>query len=84
MKAKNSLSLPEDLLGEIDAEAEQTRRSRSQIVEVWLRLASRRRAAAKLDRDTRAYYEKRTAEQRADDDEWTELAGREARDLEYD
>lgn len=84
MKAKVSLSLPEDLLDKIDAEAEQTRRSRSQIVEVWLRLAARRRATEKLDRDTRAYYENRTAEQRTDDDEWTEIAGSAARKLEHD
>jgi len=67
MKAKVSVSLPSDLLKEIDDEAEQTSRSRSQIFEVWLRLAARRRAAEKLERDTLAYYTSRTAEQQAED-----------------
>jgi metal-responsive CopG/Arc/MetJ family transcriptional regulator len=67
MKVKVSVSLPSDLLKEIDDEAEQTSRSRSQIFEVWLRLAARRRAAEKLERDTLAYYTSRTAEQEAED-----------------
>jgi hypothetical protein len=68
MKTKVSVSIPRDLLEEIDAEAAQTSRSRSQIFEVWLRLAARRRAAAKLERDTLAYYTSRTAEQEAEDE----------------
>lgn len=68
MKTKVSVSLPSDLLEQIDTEAAQTSRSRSQIFEVWLQLAARRRAAEKLERDTLAYYTSRTAEQ-ADEDE---------------
>jgi metal-responsive CopG/Arc/MetJ family transcriptional regulator len=68
VKTKVSVSLPEDLVQEIDNEAERTSRSRSQIFEVWLRLAARRRAAAKLERDTLAYYASRTAEQEAEDE----------------
>lgn len=67
MKAKISVSLPRDLLEEIDDEAAQTSRSRSQIFEVWLRLAARGRAAEKLERDTLTYYTRRTAEQEAED-----------------
>jgi metal-responsive CopG/Arc/MetJ family transcriptional regulator len=67
MKTKVSISLPRDLLEEIDDEAAQTSRSRSQIFEVWLRLAARRRAAEKLERDTLAYYTSRTVEQEAED-----------------
>jgi metal-responsive CopG/Arc/MetJ family transcriptional regulator len=67
MKTKVSVSLPRDLLEEIDDEAAQTSRSRSQIFELWLRLAGRRRAAEKLERDTLAYYTSRTAEQEAED-----------------
>ena len=68
MKTKVSVSLPRDLLEEIDDEAAQTSRSRSQILEVWLRLAARQRAAAKLERDTLAYYTSRTSEQKAEDE----------------
>jgi metal-responsive CopG/Arc/MetJ family transcriptional regulator len=68
MKTKVSISLPLDLLEEIDAEAAQTSRSRSQVFEVWLRLAGRRRAAQNLERDTLAYYASRTAEQEAEDE----------------
>lgn len=67
MKTKVSVSLPRDLLEEIDDEAAQTSRSRSQIFEVWLRLAARRRAAAKLERDTLAYYTNRSFEQETED-----------------
>jgi len=68
VKTKVSISLPRDLLDEIDAEAAQTSRSRSQIFEIWLRLAGRRRAAQKLERDTLAYYARRTVEQEAEDE----------------
>ena len=68
MKTKVSVSLPSDLLEEIDDEAAQTSRSRSEIFEIWLRLAARRRAAAKLERDTLAYYTRRTAEQEVEDE----------------
>lgn len=68
MKTKVSVSLPRDLLEEIDSEAELTSRSRSQIFEIWLRLAARRRAAAKLEQDTLAYYASRTAEQETEDE----------------
>jgi metal-responsive CopG/Arc/MetJ family transcriptional regulator len=68
MKSKVSVSLSRDLLEEIDAEAAQTSRSRSQIFEIWLRLAARRRAAAKLERDTLAYYASRTTEQETEDE----------------
>ena len=84
MKAKVSVSLPSDLLEEIDAEAEQTSRSRSQIFEIWLRLAARRRAAAKLERDTLAYYESRTAEQEAEDEALSLASLREAKKRKID
>lgn len=68
MKTKVSISLPRDLVEEIDEEATRTSRSRSQIFEIWLRLAGRRRAAEKLEQDTLAYYASRTAEQEAEDE----------------
>lgn len=84
MKSKVSVSLPTDLLAEIDAEAAQTSRSRSQIFEVWLRLAARRRAAAKLERDTLAYYTSRTAEQEAEDEALSRSSLRAAKKREID
>jgi len=84
MKTKVSVSLPRDLLEEIDDEAEQTSRSRSQIFEVWLRLAARRRAAEKLERDTLAYYTRRTAEQEAEDEALSRASLRAAKKREID
>jgi metal-responsive CopG/Arc/MetJ family transcriptional regulator len=84
MKAKVSVSLPRDLLEEIDEEAAQTSRSRSQIFELWLRLAGRRRAAEKLEQDTLAYYANRTAEQTAEDDALSQASLRAARKRKID
>lgn len=84
MKTKISVSLPRDLVEQIDDEAEQTSRSRSQIFEVWLRLAARRRAAEKLERDTLAYYTSRTAEQEAEDEALSRASLREAKKRKID
>ena len=84
MKAKVSVSLPRDLLEEIDEEAAQTSRSRSQILEIWLRLAGRRRAAEKLEQDTLAYYASRTAEQAAEDEALSQASLRAARKRKID
>lgn len=84
MKTKVSVSLPRDLLEEIDSEAKQTSRSRSQIFEVWLRIAARRRAAAKLERDTLAYYTNRTAEQETDDEALSRASRRAAQKRKLD
>jgi metal-responsive CopG/Arc/MetJ family transcriptional regulator len=84
MKVKVSVSLPSDLLEQIDDEAERTSRSRSQILEVWLRLAARRRAAEKLERDTLAYYASRTAEQEAEDEALSQASLRASKKREID
>jgi metal-responsive CopG/Arc/MetJ family transcriptional regulator len=84
MKTKVSVSLPGDLLEAIDNEAAQTSRSRSQIFEVWLRLAARRRAAEKLERDTLAYYTSRTTEQEAEDAALSRASLRAAKKREID
>ncbi|HEX8106856.1 MAG TPA: ribbon-helix-helix protein, CopG family [Kofleriaceae bacterium] len=68
MKTKVSVSLPRDLLEETDKEAAQTSRSRNQILEIWLRLAGRRRAEQKLEQDTLAHYASRTVGQEAEDE----------------
>jgi metal-responsive CopG/Arc/MetJ family transcriptional regulator len=84
MKTKVSVSLPGDLLEEIDEEAARTSRSRSQILEVWLRLAARHRAAGKLERDTLAYYASRTAEQEIEDEALSRASARAAKKREID
>jgi metal-responsive CopG/Arc/MetJ family transcriptional regulator len=84
MKTKVSVSLPHDLLEEIDDEAALTSRSRSQIFEIWLRLAGRRRAAEKLERDTLAYYTRRTAEQAVEDEALSRASLRAARKRKLD
>lgn len=84
MKTKVSVSLPRDLLEKIDEEAERTSRSRSQIFEVWLRLAARRRAAAQLEQDTLACYASRTAEQEIEDEALSRASLRAARKRKLD
>jgi metal-responsive CopG/Arc/MetJ family transcriptional regulator len=84
MKMKVSVSLPRDLLEEIDEEATLTSRSRSQILESWLRLAGRCRAAEKLEQDTLAYYASRTAEREAEDEALSRALLRAARKREID
>lgn len=84
MKTKVSVSLPSDLLAQIDDEAAQMSRSRSQVFEIWLRLAARRRAAEKLERDTLAYYASRTTEQEAEDEALSRASLRVARKREID
>jgi metal-responsive CopG/Arc/MetJ family transcriptional regulator len=84
MKTKVSVSLPRDLLEEIDDEAAQTSRSRSHILEIWLRLAARRRAAEKLESDTLAYYTRRTSAQEAEDEALSRASLRAARKREID
>lgn len=84
MKAKVSVSIPKDLLEDIDDEAAHTSRSRSQIFETWLRLAARRRAAEKLEQDTLAYYTSRTAEQAAEDEALSRASHRAAKKRQID
>jgi metal-responsive CopG/Arc/MetJ family transcriptional regulator len=84
MKTKVSISLPSDLLEEIDHEAAQTSRSRSQIFELWLQLARRRRAADQLARDTFVYYASRSAEQAAEDKALAQASLRAARKRKID
>ena len=83
-KVKVSISLSNELLGAIDREAKRTAESRSRIIELWLQLASRRRAARQLEEQTIAYYQTRSAEQREDDEVWGELSARAAVSLQVD
>ena len=74
-KVKVSISLSEDLLREIDREAARgDGRTRSSVIERWLRQTKRRAAAASLAAETAAYYEALTDEQREDDREWSRFS----------
>jgi metal-responsive CopG/Arc/MetJ family transcriptional regulator len=83
-KVKVSISLSNELLDAIDREAKRTAESRSRIIEIWLQLASRRRAARQLEEQTIAYYQNRSPEQREDDEAWGQLSARTAASLQVD
>ena len=83
-RVKVSISLANELLDAIDLEAERKALSRSHIIELWLKLASRRRAAQELEQETIDYYRERTAAQREDDEDWASQSARAARTLKVD
>jgi metal-responsive CopG/Arc/MetJ family transcriptional regulator len=82
-KTKVSVTLEKALLAEIDRRAV-GRGTRSQIIEEWLRLAAREHARRALDAATIAYYEGRTAEQRAEDETLAEFTTRASGELDFD
>ncbi len=66
-KAKVSVTLSRDVLAAIDRRVTGGA-TRSQVIEEWLRLSALAQARRDLDTATAAYYEGRTAEQRAEDE----------------
>ena len=71
-KAKVSVTIDSDLLAEIDAFADRSGiGNRSNVIELWLRRASREQAGKRLDEETAAYYTRLTAAEARDDAEWT-------------
>jgi metal-responsive CopG/Arc/MetJ family transcriptional regulator len=66
-KRKISLSLTRDVVASIDRVARAEARSRSRVVEGWLRAMARERAARELEAATIAYYESLTPEDRRED-----------------
>jgi metal-responsive CopG/Arc/MetJ family transcriptional regulator len=81
--AKVSVTLARDLLAVIDR---QVRRgtTRSQVIEEWLRLSAVAQAQRDLDAATAAYYEGRTAEQRAEDESLTAFSTRTLHERDFD
>jgi metal-responsive CopG/Arc/MetJ family transcriptional regulator len=63
-RVKISVSLPRDLVARIDRAARAEARSRSRVLEGWLRASARERAARELEAATIAYYESLTPEDR--------------------
>jgi len=84
-KSKVSITIDSDLLEEIDNYAEESGiANRSQVIELWLRQASRRRAADRLAEETVTYYAELTADEARDNAEWADSATNEFTHLKLD
>src|SRR5215510_4341448 len=83
-RLKISVSLPSDLVDRIDQVARAESRSRSRVVESWLRSAATRGAERELEHATIAYYESQTAEESREDAAMAAALSRSARRLEVD
>jgi metal-responsive CopG/Arc/MetJ family transcriptional regulator len=81
---KISVSLGADLLSAVDRLAASEGATRSAVVERWLREASRRERAARLEEETAAYYDSLTAAEHEDDAAWAAASSRAARQLRID
>jgi metal-responsive CopG/Arc/MetJ family transcriptional regulator len=83
-RVKISVSLPSDLVERIDRAARAAARSRSRVLEGWLRATARERAAQELEEATIAYYESMTAEERQEAEAMSASSSRTARRVRID
>jgi metal-responsive CopG/Arc/MetJ family transcriptional regulator len=83
-RVKISVSLPRDLVTRIDRAARAEARSRSRILERWLRAAAGERAARDLEAATIAYYESLTLEERREEDAMSSASATASRRLRID
>jgi metal-responsive CopG/Arc/MetJ family transcriptional regulator len=83
-RIKISVSLPRDLVARIDRAARAEARSRSRVLERWLRVTARENAARELEAATIAYYQTMTSEDRAEDEAIAAASSRAARRLRVD
>ena len=83
-RIKISVSLPRDLVARIDRMARAEARSRSRVLEGWLRASARERAARELEAATIAYYESLTPEDRREEDAIGSASSAAARRLRID
>jgi metal-responsive CopG/Arc/MetJ family transcriptional regulator len=83
-RIKISVSLPRDLVARIDSAARAEARSRSRVLEGWLRATSQDRAARELEAATIAYYEGLTADDRREEEAMARASSRAARRLRVD
>jgi metal-responsive CopG/Arc/MetJ family transcriptional regulator len=83
-RVKISVSLPRDLVASIDHAARAEARSRSRVLEAWLRASARQRADRELEAATIAYYESLTPEDRREEDAIGSASSRAARRLRID
>ncbi len=83
-KLKVSVSIDADLVRLVDQRAAREGKTRSAMMEAWLRSASRRAAAARLEEETAAYYDALTPAEASEDAEWAKGSARMARKLTID
>lgn len=83
-RVKISVSLPRDLVARIDTAARSQDRSRSSVLEGWLRASARERASRELEAATIAYYESLTPEERHEDEAMATASSRASRGLRID
>jgi len=83
-RVKISVSLPGDLVARIDRAARAEARSRSRVLEDWLRANARERAARELEAATIAYYESLTPEDRREEEAMATASSLAARRLHID
>jgi metal-responsive CopG/Arc/MetJ family transcriptional regulator len=84
-KTKISITISRALLEKIDREAGSGEgRTRSSVIEEWLRRAARSRAADVLREETVAYYDSVDAGENEEADAISRAAGEAARRLRYD
>jgi metal-responsive CopG/Arc/MetJ family transcriptional regulator len=83
-RIKISVSLPRDLVARIDRAARAAARSRSRVLEGWLRATARENAARELEAATIAYYETMTTEDREEGEAVAAASSRAARRLRVD
>ena len=83
-RVKISVSLPRDLVARIDRAARAEARSRSRVLEGWLRASARESAARELEAATIAYYESLRPEERREEEAIGSASSRAARRLHVD
>ena len=84
LRVKISVSLPRDLVARIDRAARAEARSRSRVLERWLRASATETTARELEAATIAYYESLMPEERREDDAIASASSRAARRLNID
>ncbi len=70
-----TVSLPADLVEQLDRAARRAGTSRSALVEEWLRRGARVQAHGELERQIEAYYAGRSLAERAEDESIAKAAG---------
>lgn len=83
-RVKISVSLPRDLVARLDRAARAESRSRSRVLEGWLRAEAREDAARELEAATIAYYETMTDEDRREEAAIAAASSRAGRRLRVD
>ena len=83
-RLKISVSLPRDLVARIDRAARAEARSRSRVLEGWLRASARESTARELEAATITYYQSLTPEDRREEDAIGSASSTAARRLRID